>query len=143
MATTKEPPSLICRKIEHLQFECTTKMNFNPVDENESAGLLLNKDETHQYYVGIQHVGGKRKLFLQKIGEKSSPMITVKYLDDLHQPIFIKVSSTGEFFNFYYALKDNEWMSLSMGVDASYLSTANSYGFTGTTIGMYAQKKFE
>ena len=55
--------------------------------------------------------------------------------------INLKVVSTGNYFSFYYATNGGEWNLLKKNIDAFYLSTAQSYGFTGTTIGLYASCK--
>jgi alpha-N-arabinofuranosidase len=52
----------------------------------------------------------------------------------------LRVVSRGTHYDFYYALKDNRWKLLAEGVDASFLSTANAGGFTGTVIALYAVK---
>ena len=53
----------------------------------------------------------------------------------------MRILSDGLNFDFQYATEDAKWKSLKNNVAARYLSTANSYGFTGTNIGVYATKK--
>ena len=55
----------------------------------------------------------------------------------------LRIVSRGTHLDFYYALPKGEWQLLCKNIDASYLSTANAGGFTGTTVGMYATKNNE
>jgi alpha-N-arabinofuranosidase len=126
--------------MQHHKFETTAKMYFNPADETEKAGLLLYKDERHQYFMAVQKSEKGRKILLEKIENGGTNVLSVVSIDDEESPVSMKVESEGTHYNFYYALGGNSWKMLSEKVDARFLSTANAGGFTGTTIGMYAVK---
>lgn len=133
-------PAFIGRRMQHHKFECTTKMYFNPAEENEKAGILLYKDERHQYFMAVQGTDTGRKILLDKIDRDGSNAVSVKIINNQDDPIGLKVESTGTTYNFYYSIGESGWELLIDNVDANYLSTANSFGFTGTVIGMYAEK---
>jgi alpha-N-arabinofuranosidase len=40
-------------------------MLFNPFDDKEKAGLLLFKDESHQYFLCIEKVGGTKHISIK------------------------------------------------------------------------------
>ncbi|HPS11820.1 MAG TPA: family 43 glycosylhydrolase, partial [Prolixibacteraceae bacterium] len=140
-ASEKKTPAYVCRRLQHHQFECTTKIYFQPADEKEAAGLLLYKDETHQYFLSVCKSAEGRKICLNKISDSPVETLASASMMDNTSPIMLKVVSTGIYYDFYYATDDKFWKLLTDHVDARYLSTANSFGFTGTTIGMYATKK--
>ncbi|HPR32361.1 MAG TPA: glycoside hydrolase family 43 protein [Prolixibacteraceae bacterium] len=140
-ASERAVPAFVCRRIQHHTFTATTKLVFHPADESERAGLLLYKDEGHQYFLSVQNQGKDRKIALEKVGRQNTEILFEKTLPRQKNPIHLKVASTGTQFGFYYAEKEQEWMLLCDQIDAHYLSTANSFGFTGTTIGLYAEKR--
>ena len=135
-------PAFVCRRLQHHKFECTTSMYFYPRLETESAGLLLFKDEGHQYLMAVGRSGLKTQISLTKIqkGGGTKSLATQPIRAD-KGAIKLKVVSTGTDYSFYYAQSDGPWKLLADAVDAYYLSTSNSYGFTGTTIGLYATNK--
>ncbi|MDR0573417.1 MAG: glycoside hydrolase family 43 protein [Tannerella sp.] len=137
-SSEKHTPAFICRRLQHHSFECTTKMFFDPSDENEAAGILIYKDETHQYFLSVRKSGSKREISLERIGASNAGIPAGQHVADDGKPVYLKVVSTGPTFECYYAEKKDEWKLLCENIDARYLSTANAGGFTGTTIGMYA-----
>ena len=140
-AKTEDALSFVCRRVQHHKFECTTQMYFDPSDNSEAAGLLLYKDETHQYFMAVQKTETGRKILLKKIGSGETEVLAAKMIENVTDPISLKVESNGTNCSFYYLFGGSDWALLCSNIDAYYLSTANSFGFTGTTIGMYAEKK--
>ena len=140
-ATKMETPAFVNRRIQHHQFEATAKMFFEPVDSSEAAGILLYKDEHHQYFLAVEASGEMQKINLKKISRSNSETLASQEFDAKGKVINLKVESLGTSFNFYFASGNSDWQLLACEVDAHYLSTANSYGFTGTTIGLYAERQ--
>ena len=73
-ATEKNTPAFVCRRLQHHKFECATRMLFNPSDDKETAGMLLFKDETHQYFFCLNKVGENKTISLKQIGEKEQTL---------------------------------------------------------------------
>lgn len=138
-ATQRKTPALVLRRLQHHKFEAETKLTFDPA-ENDAAGLLLLKDEGHQYFLSVSKADKAREVSLLKISRSGEEKLASEKVKGGAGAIGLKVVSHGKTFDFYYAQKENNWELLVAGIDARYLSTANSYGFTGTTIGMYAVK---
>ena len=46
-------PAFVSRRLQHHKFECSTTMYFTPQSKTESAGMLLFKDESHQYLFSV------------------------------------------------------------------------------------------
>lgn len=140
-ASDKDTPAFVARRMQHHKFECTTRMLFNPSDERQKAGLLLFKDETHQYFLAVGKQGEKRVLMLEKIGESTETLASNDIRSD-EAAIRLKVVSRGTHYDFYYAFDgDKEWTALCKDIDASFLSTATAGGFTGSVVGPYATCK--
>lgn len=147
-ATEAHTPSLLVRRIHNHKFNASTRMYFAPQGETEAAGLLLFKDERHQYFLKVT-TGGISVLKVEagfimepgqrpRIEDKSSVLASASL--DGYKFIDLKVTSDGGTFAFWYAVNGKNWTLLADGVDASYLTTLNAGGFTGTVIGLYAEK---
>lgn len=142
LATQHTTPAFVCRRIQHHKFTCTTSMYLNLEDTTESAGMLLYKDEFHQYYMSVKKsLQCEDIIAVEKISREGVTILASTPLKQCNAKISLKVESDGRHFTFSYADKNGDWKQLITGVDARYLSTANSWGFTGTTIGLYATKE--
>lgn len=138
----KDTPAFVCRRMQHHRFECTTRMLFNPKDDKEAAGLLLFKDERHQYFLCVSRPDGKKRLALIKIGVPAEQELASCDLAADVKDFSLKVVSRGTHYDFYYALEGSrDWTPLCKDIDAGYLSTATAGGFTGSTIGLYATRR--
>ncbi len=139
----RETPAFVARRVQHHNFECETTMLFDPRDESEAAGLLLFKDETHQYFMGEHRKDGKKYVTLWQTGDSGQTVLAENAIGGDTQKIYLKIASTGTEFSFFYATERGKWHTLKQNVDARYLSTAFAGGFTGTVVGMYATRKLE
>jgi alpha-N-arabinofuranosidase len=139
-ASGKKTPAFIARRLQHHQFECSTKLFFNPADENEEAGILIYKDESHQYFLSVGKAGENLKVSVERISESDKNVLVSQIISAGNIPVYLKVISTGLTFEFYAAEQKDNWKQLCKDVDAGYLSTKNAGGFTGTVIGMYATR---
>ena len=135
-ATRFETPALVLRRLQHHAFTASTRMRFMPAGE-EAAGLLLYKDERHQYFLKVCLLDGKPGVALERTEEILSRQLLPASFDSLDLEIS---SEDGQTFRFRFAVDGGPMQVLADGVDASYLSTAVADGFTGTTIGLYAVK---
>lgn len=134
-------PAFVARRLQHHEFEVETRLSVPSTNPSDAAGLLLYKDETHQYFLAVRPLAKKQvKISLEKISESGSEILSeaeVKY----KKSIDLKIISKGRTIDFQYSSNNEDWKTLIEGVDAFFLSTANSFGFTGTTIGPYATAK--
>ena len=135
-------PAFVSRRMQHHEFEASTRMFFNPQDVNEKAGLLLFKNEFHQYFMGVVESETGRNITLTQIGRKEDKILAENVLPSDAVQFDLKVVSKGLTYDFFYSLNGGkEWKLLCENVDAAYLSTANAGGFTGSTIALYATNK--
>ncbi len=134
-------PAYVSRRLQHHKFECSTSLYFKPQIDGESAGLLLNKDERHQYVFVMEQVADSTLISLKKVTASGAEVLASSPLTLDNANLKLKISSNGNEFSFYYAVGDGKWKLLADKVDAYYLSTAQSFGFTGTNVGLYASSK--
>lgn len=137
----RKTPAFVARRMQHHKFECSTRVSFVPTDEKDAAGLLLFKDESHQYFLSLSQSGSNMCVSLQQYGRRADTELARKELSGSPKAIDLKVISNGTTYDFYYAVKKGQWQLLMKDVDAKYLSTATAGGFTGSVIGPYATRK--
>ena len=136
-ATRFETPALILRRLQHHIFTASTRLRFTPVG-NEAAGMLLYKDERHQYFLKVCLQDGRTAAVLEKVGVDSVVLGSVSLPEKTRTVDLSIASDDGLTFRFQCAVDGAEPLTVAEGVDASSLSTAMAGGFTGTTIGLYA-----
>ena len=135
-ASRFETPALLLRRLQHHAFTASTRMRFAPVG-TEAAGLLLYKDEQHQYFLKVCLQDEAPVIAL----ERSGVNLFCKALPKEFGSVDLEISSDdGLSFRFLYSVDGGDVKTLAEGVDAAWLSTAVAGGFTGTTIGLYAVK---
>jgi alpha-N-arabinofuranosidase len=133
-ATRFETPALILRRLQHHAFTASTRMRFTP-EGGTAAGMLLYKDERHQYFMKVCLLDGAPSIALERSGE----ILAKQSLPEGFGPVDLEIASDdGLTFRFGYALDGGAPQVLADGVDAAWLSTAVAGGFTGTTVGLYA-----
>lgn len=138
----KDVISFIGRRVHNHKYECSTHMTFNPSDSDQNAGMLLMKDETHQYILAKACDDHGKHIVLRKVGENGAEDIAKSAIDESNNTVDLKVVSKGKTYDFYYSTDGGDSWNLVKGdVDARHTSTAASGGFTGTTIGLYASNK--
>ncbi len=114
-------------------------MIFIPEADSQLPGMLLLKDETHQYLIARTKQGDNHKIEVRKIDEDGSHTIAELPVDATLSAIDFKISGNGLKYGFQYSTDGgNKWEMLADNVDAGFTSTAEAGGFTGTVVGLYA-----
>lgn len=147
-STGVHTPAFVGRRLHHHKFSAETRVYFKPSKYSEAAGLLLFKDERHQYFFKVSKDGvALHKVEFEIIAETGKPFRFHELPGDMasaklpgHKFVDLKITSDGETFSFWYAPNGKKWTPLIEGVDASFLTSAFAGGFTGTLIGPYAVK---
>lgn len=140
LSTGKGVPAYVGRRIQHHKFEASTRVRFKPRNGGESAGLLMLKNESRQYYLAV--CGDRvelRTLSPKEVRVIASAEMPCKAGRDVE----LRVVSDGICYDFYVreAARDAEWTPVAEDVDASYLACERTGGFTGATIGLYAESR--
>lgn len=138
----KEVLPFVCRRIHHHDYEASTRVTFLPEHDAQSAGLLMMKDETHQYYLAKTRNAGNHCIVLRKISENGAEDLASSPIDEADHTVDLKVKSQGLTLSFFYSADGGRsWKKVADGIDAGFTSTARAGGFTGTTVGMYASNR--
>ena len=102
-ATEKKTPAFVSRRLQHHKLECATRMLFNPSNGKETAGMLLFKDEAHQYFFCSNKVGENKSISLKQIGEKEQTLASDEIDADTNE-VYLKLVSQGIGYDFYYSI---------------------------------------
>ena len=128
-------PSFVGRRQQHKHFEAQAAFEFDPQNENESAGLVLNQNtDFHFRFVVTRDTEPVIRLIRRAQG--MDEILARQPID--HRQIFLKVEAHEQDYSFYLSKKPNEWQLLAQNVDGRILSTPVAGGFVGAFIGMYA-----
>ncbi len=127
-------PTFVGRRLQHMDFTSTARIEFDPTNENEEAGMVLLNNGTH-FDLSIKRSHGKRVLAVRlQFG-------SVIYESDeaalAPGPVNLRVEGARSVFRFSYAQGDDEYREIQE-VSARYLSSETIGGFTGTYVGLYA-----
>ncbi len=141
-STEKDAVPYVCRRVQHHNYECCTHMVFRPSKPEQCAGLMIYKDEAHHYLLARGLNDASHCIYLSKVGREGSETLGSADIDDTLPSVDLKVVSKGKTLDFYYSTDNADtWNLLVADVDARYTSTADTGGFTGSTIGLYATDK--
>ncbi len=129
----------VATPLRHHNFTADIHMSFLPENDSQVAGMLLFKDETHQYMLCRTLDGDTHKMEVRKIAENGVETIAENVVDDDLSNVDLRVEGKGKTFDFAYSTDGGKkWNVLAENVDAGFTSTAVAGGFTGTVVGMYA-----
>lgn len=141
LSTGSGTPAYLGRRLQHHKFDVETGLVFDKVPSaGESAGLMILKTEDRQYYLAV----GPADIELRQIGRKGAVDVLASEPVDFAKgrDFVLKVVSDGEHYDFMWRQGDRgEWHKLASGIDASYVSCDRTGGFTGATIGVYAERR--
>lgn len=138
-SSDKAPLPYVCRSISHHNFTADTHLTFLPETDSQVAGMLLLKDETHQYLLARTRQGDTHKIEVRKIAEGETQTIAQTEVPADLSNVDLRVEGRGLNYDFAYSTDGGTtWNTVAKDVDAGFTSTAVAGGFTGTVIGMYA-----
>lgn len=138
----KDVLPFVCRRIHHHNYAAATRVTFLPEHDAQNAGLLMMKDETHQYYLAKTRNADNHSIVLRKISENGVEDLASAPIAESDHTVDLKVESRGLNLDFFYSLDRGEtWVEVARDIDAGFTSTARAGGFTGTTVGMYASDR--
>jgi len=133
-------PSFIGRRQQHTNASASTVMRFTPTDDGDRAGLTAFHNETHYYLLALARRGGRTVVELERRAGRGDSAIVATVPVSLapDAPVYFRIDARGGLYDFYYALRPNEWIPVQRDADGTILSTKKAGGFVGTLFGLYA-----
>lgn len=133
--TEQHNPSFIGRRQQHTNFSVTTAMEFKPVQDFDSAGIVLLQNNDFQFRMEYVRDQGEHVIRLVKRAYGKEEIIEAIELET--EQLFLKVEASGQDYSFYYGLSNDSFKTLASDVSGIILSTDVAGGFVGAYIGMY------
>jgi xylan 1,4-beta-xylosidase len=130
----KKSPTFTGRRIHEMKFTAVTQMDFNPVGNNEEAGIILLNNGAH-FDLLIKKLKGKRVVVCRlQFGSvvHESPEKVLK-----PGPVKLVIKGETTVFSFFYA-QGNDPLKEIQKADSKFLSSETVGGFTGLYAGFYA-----
>jgi alpha-N-arabinofuranosidase len=127
-------PTFVGRRLQHTHFTSTTRIEFDPVNENEEAGMVLLNHGTH-FDLSIRRSNGRRILVVRL--QFGSVLYESDEIVLEPGPVNLRIEGAGSTFLFSYSHGDDGFQAIQ-DVSARYLSSETIGGFTGTYVGLYA-----
>ena len=127
-------PTFVGRRLQDLYFKAATKVEFEPRNDNEEAGLVLLNNSSH-FGLMIKQQNGKRYLVAElKFGSviHKSEEVELK-----NGAVNLKIEGSRSTYKFFYAQGNDNYVELQR-IESKFLSSETAGGFTGTYVGMYA-----
>ena len=129
--------TFVGRRQQHFDFRAVTQVEFEPLTDNEEAGLTVLANETHHYDIGVRRDGESRCVFVRRrIGDLN--VVVAREQVAASGQLLLRTGGSAEAYTFAYATAaDSEFRELATA-QTRYLCQEVSGGFTGAYIGLYA-----
>jgi len=134
--------SLVARRVQSLDIEVNTVVDYSPQCFQQMAGLIAYYDTENHYYLRISHdeVKGRNVNILGTNAASSCEVLP----EDVEIPdegdVHLKLSLKQTDLQFFYSMDGESWNEIGPILDAKILSDDyNRLGFTGAFVGMCCQ----
>ena len=126
-------PVFMGRRLQHMDFEAITRIEFDPRNENEEAGMILLNNLQH-FDLLVTRAGGRRVVVVKL--QFGNIIYTSREIPLDKGPVELRIRGRDSKFTFSCSRGD-EFVDLET-VDSRYLSTETVGWFTGVYVGLYA-----
>ncbi len=132
-------PAFIGIRQQHFNFIATAKMDFEPRQNNEEAGITAFMNNRFHYRLGVERKedGKKYMVLTHRIGSYSYEVCKVPCPGGL---IWLRITGSPERYSFSFSSDGKKFSEMGTG-DTRFLSSEVAGGFTGVFIGLYATGK--
>jgi len=141
----KSNPSFLGHRQEHMRCSASTSLVFEPLSNNEKAGLLVFLNENRFYYLckSLGEEGPVIQLYKSKANENTEStleLIASEKISEasLKEKVNFKIEADRKYYSFLYTYDNEEWKPLKENLDATYLRVDIPKDFTGCIFALYA-----
>ncbi len=134
----QDSPTFLGRRQTAMECKAAAKLDFDPKNEGEEAGLVIRGNEVNRAEIGITLKDGKRNVFFKNI-VKGKLVEPVRYEEIGEGDVILSVEAEPLSYELFYQVNDGTPESMGK-VETKYLTFEEVVGylFTGVYIGMYA-----
>lgn len=138
-------PSLIARRLQHMNMTATSALRFTPREHGDEAGMVAIQNDAYYFTFGVgQDQEGASVLRLRQRSGENDPLrgrvLTEELLDlESGQQVFLRIEVNADTARFSWSRDGETFITVHDAVDARTLSSARAGGFVGALVGMYAE----
>ena len=137
-------PSLVCIRQTGMSFTFEAKMEFNPIEDFEEAGIVILQSQAFHYRF-VKMLKKKHNVLrlirckdgVEEVIEEVMEEAVDSENDSYKGQIQLCIRANLQELTFSYSYDNEEYYVLKTGVDARMLSTDVAGGFVGNTLGLY------
>lgn len=141
--SSKGVPAYLGRRVQHHKYMVSATVDFRSGAGGERAGLMVLKNESRQYFLAVD----SRGVSAHQLGKGGAdtelgllPAGEIMRKGWGKTPVELRMQCHGDTYSFHCRRSGSDaWLPVAEGVDASYVSCERSGGFTGATVGLYAE----
>jgi xylan 1,4-beta-xylosidase len=127
--------TLICCRQEHWDCKVATRLDFNPKEENEEAGLMVFYFNEHHYEIAVVRKEGRRNLVVRRrIGDLTAVVAQQNVSDG---PLDLVIIADKLKYRMGY-MQGDSFVEMATGRTQFLSCEAAPVGFTGVYFGIYA-----
>lgn len=127
--------TFVGRRQQDEKFVATAKLDFDPKNGNDEAGMTVFMDYQAHYNLSIKNIDGIRHIVL------TYNLGSIRHLEKqipLNEgAVTLKVESNGTHYSFSYSYDDKTFEKLGT-MESKFLSTETNGGFTGVFVGLFS-----
>jgi len=127
-------PTFVGRRLQDMYFNATARVDLDPVNENEEAGMILLNNGTH-FDIMINRKGDHRILAVKL--QFGNILYKSEEIELKRGPVNLKIRGEKSTFTFSYAQGKADYTDIET-VESKYLSSETLGWFTGVYVGLYA-----
>ena len=131
---TRSTSTFLGRRLKDFYFTATTRLEFDPKNENEVAGLTLLNNGSH-FDIMVREMNGDRFLVVKL--QFGQTLYQSEAIEINPGPVDLRVTGRKSTFTFSYAQGDDAYVDIET-VDSKFLATETVGFFTGVYVGLYA-----
>ncbi len=137
----QDSPTFIGQRQTDFNCAASTRLEFDPKQENEEAGLIARGNDKHNYQLAVTLRDGKRQVLFRKV-LKGQVVEPVKYVDIAEGLVILSVKATPLMYEFYCKSADgteqlvDKARTRDLSVEA--IGFDDGMCFTGVYFGIYA-----
>lgn len=131
---TRNNATFVGRRLKDFYFTAITRLEFDPKNENEEAGMILLNNGSH-FDIIIRQMAGKRMLEVKL--QFGQTLYRSESIELKPGPVNLKIKGEKSTFTFSYAQGNRNYTDIET-VDSKFLATETVGFFTGVYVGLYA-----
>jgi alpha-N-arabinofuranosidase len=137
-------PSFVGRRQQHLNATVTTALRYAPQRVGDKAGLVAFQNDEFYYFLAVARTDSGVVVQVERHGSRrggagNERILAARRIEHAPDaPVFLRIQARGGSYDFSFADRQDNWITLVADADGTMLSTKIAGGFVGSMLGVYA-----